>query len=204
MYNDHEASSTSSTSKYFQLRWCPPGLTRTQKRKLQCLQFQEKKEQEFKRLRDKQFNHYRPMVPQGKVWRVKAVNQPAWLVEPPQATGLTGTSDQSDRPEQPIRPIEVATKQKAELAMPVSASCDGETALAFSVQDNEELVDREATPKAQQYGAQRHLSARGAKYWQMIIYLMKFLHERSVCKRRSRRWLCFWRLEAVENFNISK
>jgi len=55
MVNDHEASSTSSTSKYFQLRWCPPGLTRTQKRKLQRLRFQEKKEQEFEKLRDKQF-----------------------------------------------------------------------------------------------------------------------------------------------------
>ena len=67
---------------------------------------------------------------------------------------MTGTSDQSNRLEQPVRPVEVSAEQKAELAMPVSASCDGETALAFSVQDNEELVDREATPKAQQYGVQ--------------------------------------------------
>ena len=77
MDNDHEASSSNSTSKYFQPRWCPPGLTRTQKRKLQRLRFQEKKEQEFKRLRDKQFNHCRPMVPQVKVWRVKVVDQQA-------------------------------------------------------------------------------------------------------------------------------
>ena len=76
MANDREASSSSSTSKYFQPRWCPPGLTRTQRRKLQRLRAQVK-EQEFKRLRDRQFNHYRPMVPQGKVWRVKAVDQPA-------------------------------------------------------------------------------------------------------------------------------
>ena len=32
--NDHEASSSNSTSKYFQPRWCPSGLTRTQRRKL--------------------------------------------------------------------------------------------------------------------------------------------------------------------------
>ena len=51
MANDHEASSSSSKSKYFQIRWCPPGLTRTQRRKLQRLRAQEK-EQEFKRLRD--------------------------------------------------------------------------------------------------------------------------------------------------------
>jgi len=35
--NDHETSNSSSTLKYFQSRWCPPGLTRTQKRKLQRL-----------------------------------------------------------------------------------------------------------------------------------------------------------------------
>ena len=79
-------------------------------------------------------------------------------------TGLTGKSDRSDRLEQPVRPVEVASKQKAELATPVSAPCDGETLLAFLVQGNEELVDHEVTPKAQRYGAQRHLSARGAKY----------------------------------------
>ena len=124
MANDREASSSSSTSKYFQPRWCPPGLTRTQRRKLQRLRAQVKKEQEFKRLRDRQFNHYRPMVPQDKVWRVKAVDQPARPVEPPQETGLTGTSDRSDRPEQPVRPVEVAAEQKAESAMPVSVPCD--------------------------------------------------------------------------------
>ena len=67
MADDHEASSSTTTSKYFQPRWCPPGLTRTQRRKLQHLRCQEKKEQKFKRLKDKQFNHYKPMVPQGKV-----------------------------------------------------------------------------------------------------------------------------------------
>ena len=37
MADDHEASSCTTTSKYFQPRWCPSGLTRTQKRKLQRL-----------------------------------------------------------------------------------------------------------------------------------------------------------------------
>ena len=74
MGNDHQADSSSSASKYFQPRWCPPVLTRTQKRKLQRLCFQEKKEQDIKKLRDKQINQRRLMVPQGKVWRVKAAN----------------------------------------------------------------------------------------------------------------------------------
>ena len=72
--NDHQAGSSSPASKYFQPRWCPPVLTRTQKRKLQRLCFQEKKEQDIKKLRDKQINQRRPMVPQGMVWRVKASN----------------------------------------------------------------------------------------------------------------------------------
>ncbi|PUZ76049.1 hypothetical protein GQ55_1G259600 [Panicum hallii var. hallii] len=83
MGNDHEASSSSSTAKYFQPRWCPPRLTRTQKRKLQRLRFQEKREQELEKQRDEQFNKYRPMIPQGKVWKVKAAGQPAGPVEPP-------------------------------------------------------------------------------------------------------------------------
>jgi len=87
------------------------------------------------------------MVPQGKVWRVKAVDQSARPVKPPQGTGLTGTSDRSNRPEQPVRPVGVAAEQKAESAMPVSVPCDGETPLTFSVQGNEELVDHEATPR---------------------------------------------------------
>ena len=74
---------------------------------------------------------------------------------------MTSQHDRSDRPEQPVRPVEVSAEQKAELAMPVSVLCDGETPLAFSVQGNEEHLDHEATPKEQQYGARRHLSARG-------------------------------------------
>jgi hypothetical protein len=45
--NDHEASGSSSNSKYFLPRWCPPGLTRTQRRKLQRLRFQEKRGKEL-------------------------------------------------------------------------------------------------------------------------------------------------------------
>jgi len=35
--NDHEASSSSSASKYHQPRWCPPGLSNSQKRRLHRL-----------------------------------------------------------------------------------------------------------------------------------------------------------------------
>ena len=64
MANDHEAgSSKSAADKYHQPRWCPSGLTHTQKRKLQRLRNKEKKEQEEEKIRDENFNRYRPMFP---------------------------------------------------------------------------------------------------------------------------------------------
>jgi hypothetical protein len=69
--NDHEASGSGSNSKYFLPRWCPPSLTRTQRRKLQHLRFQEERETGLEKQRDEALNLYRPMVPQVKEWRVK-------------------------------------------------------------------------------------------------------------------------------------
>jgi hypothetical protein len=54
--NNHKASGSSSNSKYFLPRWCPPGLTRTQRRKLQSLRFHEKREKELEKQRDEAFN----------------------------------------------------------------------------------------------------------------------------------------------------
>jgi hypothetical protein len=58
--NDHEASSShlkdQDNEKYFQPRWCPPGLTHTQKRRLQRLRCQEQKEKEVEKLRDEIFD----------------------------------------------------------------------------------------------------------------------------------------------------
>jgi hypothetical protein len=78
--NDHEAGSSNlmdqDKEKYFQPGWYPPGLTHTQKRRLQHLRHQEQKEQEAEKMRDEQFDMYRPRTPQGKVWQVKAADQP--------------------------------------------------------------------------------------------------------------------------------
>lgn len=41
--NDHEAISSSTSSKYLQPRWCPSDITRTHKRKLQTLTQSRKK-----------------------------------------------------------------------------------------------------------------------------------------------------------------
>ena len=98
MANDHEAcSSKSAADKYHQPRWFPSGLTHTQKRKLQRLRSKEKKEQEKEKTRDEDFNRYRPMFPQSKVWKVKTADQPARPVGPPQSTGQTALTNRSDR-----------------------------------------------------------------------------------------------------------
>jgi len=73
--NDHEASSSGSANKYHQPRWCPLGLSQSQKRRLQRLRLQEQKEQEAEKLRDAHINKYRPMVPRGKEWRAKPTVQ---------------------------------------------------------------------------------------------------------------------------------
>ena len=74
--NDHEASSNKVADKYHQPRWCPEGLTHTQKRKLQRLRNKEKREKEAEKASDEYFNKYRPMILQGKVWQVKTVDHP--------------------------------------------------------------------------------------------------------------------------------
>ena len=84
--NDHVVSNINlkdqDKEKYFQPRWCPSGLTRTQKRWLQHLRRQEQKEKEAKKMRDEQFDKYRPRIPQGKVWQVKTADQPTGPVGP--------------------------------------------------------------------------------------------------------------------------
>ena len=63
------------------------------------------------------------MIPQGKVWLVKAVDQPAeGPVEPTPATGQTGATDRSDRPEPPIRPVDPSAESTTESVVPVSVS----------------------------------------------------------------------------------
>ena len=42
--NNHEAGGSKVADKYHQPRWCPEGMTRTQKRKLQRLRNKEKRE----------------------------------------------------------------------------------------------------------------------------------------------------------------
>jgi hypothetical protein len=58
--------------KYSMPRWCPAGLTRSQKRKLQCLRAKENQEKETEKI----FNDTHPQYPPPqKKWRPKAVEE---------------------------------------------------------------------------------------------------------------------------------
>jgi hypothetical protein len=140
--NDHEASGSSSNSKYFLPRWCPPELTRTQRRKLQRLRFQEKREIELEKQRDEAFNQYSHMVPQGKEWRVKTSSEPApvrpveelvRLVTPVRPVDIDG---QTDDPETP-----------PDFSSLVPMVCDDKSASDPAPEDDEELVDYSSLPK---------------------------------------------------------
>jgi hypothetical protein len=105
--NDHEASGSKSHPKCFLPRWCPPSLTHTQRRKLQRLRLREKREKELEKKRDKNFNSYRPMVLQGKEWRVKAATQPGAVTPPEgavQPPGAVQPGDQAVGPGSPKAP----------------------------------------------------------------------------------------------------
>jgi hypothetical protein len=72
---DHGAINKSLTSEYMQPRWCPTGLSHTQKRRLQRLRIQESKERELKPLKEynKKEVPVRPLLSIKKEWRAKQV-----------------------------------------------------------------------------------------------------------------------------------
>jgi len=79
--NDHEGSSNKVTSKpppdpkYSMPRWCPSGLTHSQKRTLQRLRAKEKRKKETEAI----FNKTHPIFP-PKQWKPKAAKAPAQAV----------------------------------------------------------------------------------------------------------------------------
>jgi hypothetical protein len=140
--NDHEARGSSSNSKYFLPRLCPPGLTRTQRRKLQRLRFQEKREKEPEKQRYEAFNQYRPIVPQGKEWRIKTGSEPA-PVRP---------VEESVRPVTLVRPVDVDGQADDPETSPGFSSsipmvCDDKSALDPAPEEDEELVDYSSSPE---------------------------------------------------------
>jgi hypothetical protein len=73
---DHGANNKSLASKYMQSRWCAPGLSHTQNRRLQRLRNQENKEKELKPLKEvnkKKEVPARPLPSIKKEYRPKQV-----------------------------------------------------------------------------------------------------------------------------------
>ena len=102
---------------------------------------------EAEKLRDEIFDECRTRFHQGKMWRVKTVDQPTGPVGPLQPTGQTGVPDWSDRSEHPVRPVDPEPEQKAEEVVSTSATNVLEVPVAPSTAEDEELVDYEASPK---------------------------------------------------------
>jgi hypothetical protein len=140
--SDHEASGSGSNSKYFLPRWCPPGLTHTQRRKLQHLTLREKKEKELEEQRDKIFNSYMPMVLQGKEWRAKTTPQ-AEAVKPPEETV---------KPPVAVKPADQAVKPSSPEMSPGFTSsalmaCDDKLLSVLAPEDDEQLIDYSSSPE---------------------------------------------------------
>jgi hypothetical protein len=52
-------------------RWCPPGLTPSQRRRIQWMRAQRMREEAAKKERDEYFNIIPPVIPMRQEWRVK-------------------------------------------------------------------------------------------------------------------------------------
>jgi hypothetical protein len=140
--NDHEASGSKSHPECFLPRWCPPGLTHTQRRKLQRLRLCEKREKELEKKRYKDFNSYRPMVPQGKEWRVKAATQTEAIKPPERAVQPPGAVRPCD---QAVRPG--STETPPDLASSIPMVCDDKVSCVHTPEDDEQLVDYSSSPE---------------------------------------------------------
>lgn len=149
--NDHEASS--SRSQYFLTKWCPLGLTRTQRRKLQRLRCHERKEKELEQHRDEYFNKCRPMIPQKKEWRVKIDEQSKTTpqaIRPGGAGGLTSCDIEATvqavrLPVQAVRPGDV--EELPGDVSPTPMVCDNKLTSATNIEDDEQLVVYSSSPE---------------------------------------------------------
>ena len=96
MANDHEASIIKAKSrdpKYTQPKWCPSGLTKAQKRRLQRMRSQQTAEQKAEKQRDKLLNDIRPMVSTKQVWMPKQIQGAVAFTSVTTATTLPKKDD---------------------------------------------------------------------------------------------------------------
>jgi hypothetical protein len=101
----------------------------------------EKREKELEKKRDEDFNSYRPMVPQGKEWRVKIVTQTEAVkplkgaVQPPKAVR---PGDQVVRQGSPKTPLGFVSL--------IPMAFDDKGSSVPTSEDDEELMDYSSSP----------------------------------------------------------
>ena len=76
-------------------RWCPPGLTASQRRRIQRMRTDKLKEEAVEKARDEHFNATRPVVPTKKEWKRKETPVPASPAPTP-PTSMTDKPTLSD------------------------------------------------------------------------------------------------------------
>ncbi|KAF8721666.1 hypothetical protein HU200_022838 [Digitaria exilis] len=126
---EDQGSSATKTQQRFLPKWCPDGLTRTQKRKLQRLCFWEKQEQELEKQRDEFFNQVKPMIPQ-KEWKAKEDQQ--------------ATTCHSETVAQAVRPGDA---EAPGVSSSSSSARDGKSTSVPTAEDDEQLVDYSSSPE---------------------------------------------------------
>ena len=77
--NDHDAQSSTSAPENFQSTWCPLGLSRTQKRKLQRARYKKLKQEGLANMR-KQIFSKDPILPQSNEKDLAACSKSAELI----------------------------------------------------------------------------------------------------------------------------
>jgi hypothetical protein len=135
--------------KYSMPRWCPMGLTRSQKRKLQRLRTKENQEKEVEKI----FNDTHPQYPPPqKRWRPKAVeeNQTAIKTENKTTTVqlFAGMADgPAIKTEPTVQGADRPTPEAEPSALYQDTSNDVPTPMEEDDLQGEDLVDYEATPE---------------------------------------------------------
>jgi hypothetical protein len=110
--------------------------------RFQRLRLREKRDKELEKKRDEDFNSYRPMVPQGKEWRVKTATQPEAATPPEgvvQSPGAVKPGDQAVRPGSPETPPGFVSS--------IPMVCDDKVSSVHTSEHDEQLVDYSSSPE---------------------------------------------------------
>jgi hypothetical protein len=135
--------------KYSMPRWCPAGLTRSQKQKLQCLRAKENQEKEAKKI----FNDTHPQyLPPQKKLRPKAVEEKQTATKIENKTALVQQpAGMADSPAKKAGPAtegaDRLTPKSGPSAPHQDASNDVPTSMEEDDLQGEDLVDYEASPE---------------------------------------------------------